>query len=225
DITIVVDTLHQRRCAVSDAHNRNPNASVLAHAGSPSFSVCALYGLGFLAALFGLFVRDQLVEPAHLPFAGLQPELVQLTGVAVDLLLGPRQRGPQPLTPFLHPATPALQDPHAHVGRSTGKERHVDAETLVVPGLRTRVGDKLRETLLALGGQLVDPPGFTSPTVTVGHPPAGYAGRRPRCGALHMTCRRANLRFVHQPADGIQAAGSEKERTVRERTKQIQEQV
>src|SRR5699024_3698666 len=51
DITIVVDTLHQRRCAVSDAHNRNPNASVLAHAGSPSFSVCALYGLGFLAAL------------------------------------------------------------------------------------------------------------------------------------------------------------------------------
>jgi hypothetical protein len=48
---------------------------------------------------------DQFIEPAHLALAGFQTHPVQLDGVAVDLVSGPRQRGAQPLSTFLDPAS------------------------------------------------------------------------------------------------------------------------
>src|SRR3954468_10459682 len=118
-----------------------------------------LHGSGRLRPLpLGLFVPDQLVEPAPLPLAGLQPQPVQLAGVAIDLLLGPGQRRPHALTGFFDAAAAALEDPHPHVARGPREEGEVDAETLVVPGLRPGVAEQLAEALLALRGQLVDPP-------------------------------------------------------------------
>src|SRR5690242_342496 len=106
-------------------------------------------GSGLRTLPFGLFVRDQLVEPAHLPLARLQPQPVQLAGVAIDLLLGPGQRRPQTLTAFFDAAAAALEDPHPHVGRGPREEGQVDAESLVVPGLRPGVAEQLAESLLA----------------------------------------------------------------------------
>jgi hypothetical protein len=116
---------------------------------------------------FGLFVRDQLVEPAHLPLAGLQPQPVQLAGVAIDLLLGPGQRRPQALAALFDAAAAALEDAHPHVGRGPREERQVDAEAFVVPGLRPGVAEQLPEALLALRGELVDPPSAPRPRPVV----------------------------------------------------------
>jgi len=94
-VAVVLDALNQRRRAVPDANDGHPHtAAVLAHAGVSFIhvAVCRCFagrGSGVLAALLGLFVRDQLVEPTHLPLAGLQAEPVQFAGVAVDLFLGP----------------------------------------------------------------------------------------------------------------------------------------
>src|SRR3954469_12588104 len=106
-----------------------------------------------------LLLLDQLVEPPHLALARVQPELVEFTGVAVDLLAGPRQDGPQALPPFLDGPPPALEDAHPDLGGGPGEEREVHTEAVVVERLRPRVGQQLGETLLALGRDPVHPPG------------------------------------------------------------------
>ena len=139
--------------------------------GSPLVLLVLVGLVAVVTALLRVFVRDQLVEPAHLALAGVEAELVQLAGVAVDLLAGPGQRGAQALPALLDGAPAALQDAHPDLGRGAGEERQVHAEAVVVPGLRAGLGEQLGEPLLALGGDPVDPPG-----------PPGPAGRSGSAG-------------------------------------------
>ena len=133
-------------------------------------------GLRCLAAL-GV---DELVEPADLAVHRLQPVPLQLEGVAVDPLPGPRERGPEPFPLLLDGAAAALEDPQARVCGGVPEEREADAEqAAVVVGLRTGLADQLVEALLALGGDRVDdlaPPAGERP----GRPPAAAPGGRAR---------------------------------------------
>src|SRR3979411_186242 len=108
------------------------------------------------AVLLSPLGGDQLVEPAHLPLARVQAELMQLPGVAVDLCARLRQRGPEPLATLLARTPAALEDPHPGLGGSSREEGEVDAEALVVPGLGARLGEQLGQALLALRGDAVD---------------------------------------------------------------------
>src|SRR5688572_19090678 len=125
-------------------------------AGSSFFSCIRRRALG-IGLLFGPFVCDQLVEPPDLALGGVEPQLVQLAGVAVDLLTGTGEGAAQALAAFLDAPSAPLEDAHPRLGRGAGEEREVHAEAVVVPGLGTTVGQQLGEPLLALGGDLVDP--------------------------------------------------------------------
>src|SRR5215218_580369 len=99
---------------------------------------------------------DQLVEPADLALDRVESVLLQLQRVAVELLPGAGQPGPQAVAALLDPAPPALQDPQPDLGVGLGEEREVDAEALVVVRRRAGLGEQFGEPLLAVRGELVD---------------------------------------------------------------------
>src|SRR5215213_5796886 len=101
--------------------------------------------------------RDQIVEPFHFALAGLQPQLVQLAGVAIKRTAGPCDRFAQTFSAFLDLTTAALEDPHPGFGRGAVEEGEMNAEPVVGVVLRTRVGHQLGETLLARVGELIHP--------------------------------------------------------------------
>ena len=153
-VRVVVHALHERRGAVPHADDGDTD---LTHGGSFSLSVLvcrdrlpAPSGLPGLA-LGGALGGDQLVEPPHLPLAGVEAELVELAGVVVDLLAGADEGGPQSLAPLLDGPPAALEDAHPRLRRGAGEEREVDAEAFVVPRLRPALGQHLGEPVLALG--------------------------------------------------------------------------
>src|SRR3954453_1242941 len=124
---------------------------------SPTNSVL----LSWLRLLLGVSLRRsfrgyQFVEPFDFALTGLQPELMQLPGVAVDRAAGPRYCFTQALTAFLHLTTAALQDPHPGLGRSAVEECEVNTESVVGVILRTGVGHQFGEALLTRVGELVD---------------------------------------------------------------------
>ena len=171
-VPVVLHALHERRGTVADAGDGHPDL-VRAHgrfAGhcSPGFlGVGSSVGFRCGSARVRLVGRplllDQLVEPPHLALAGVEAELVQLAGVAVDLLARAGQHGPQALPPLLHRPPTALEDAHPDLGGRAGEEREVHAEAVVVERLRPRVGQQLGEALLALGGDPVHAPGAAGP--------------------------------------------------------------
>src|SRR3954469_10469567 len=102
---------------------------------SPSRSKCQLQKLVVLRLLGTTLSyplgRDQIVEPLHFALAGLQPQLVQLAGVAVKRTAGPRDGFTQTFPAFLHLAAAALQNPHPGLGRGAVEEGEMNAETVV----------------------------------------------------------------------------------------------
>src|ERR1700757_4308206 len=89
-------------------------------------------GLGLLsAALRYAFGGNQLVEPIHFPFARLQPELMQLAGVAVEGATGPRHCFTQAFPAFFYLATAPFQDAHPRLGRRAVEKCQVHAEAVV----------------------------------------------------------------------------------------------
>src|SRR6202050_766341 len=81
---------------------------------------------------------------------------MQLQGVAVHALPGPRERRPEGLHALLEPAATALEDPQPHVGPGLPEKREMYAESVVVPGRRAALAEQVLQPLLAVGGQPVD---------------------------------------------------------------------
>ncbi len=102
------------------------------------------------------FRGDELVEPLDLALAGLEPELMQLAGVAVEGTAGPRHRLAQAFPAFLDLAAPAFQDAHPRFGRGAVEERQVHPETVVGVVVWAGVGHQLAESTATLVGQLVN---------------------------------------------------------------------
>src|SRR5262245_14722082 len=99
---------------------------------------------------------DQLVQPADFALDRLQAVALQLEGVAVDALPGPREPGPEGLDPLFQPAAPALEDPQPDVRRGQAEEGEPDAEPVVLPGGGPGLGKQVLQVLLAVSGQPVD---------------------------------------------------------------------
>src|SRR4051794_4973490 len=104
------------------------------------------------------FGGDQLVEPSHLALHRLEPMLLELHRVAVELLPGATERARDLLSSFLEPGAPALEDLQPDVGVGLREESEAHPEALVLPRRRTTLGELLLQPLLALGGELVDDP-------------------------------------------------------------------
>jgi hypothetical protein len=116
--------------------------------------VCFAWRRG-LAVTFG---GDELVEPSDFAIHGLEPVLLQLQGVAVELLPRAPERSRDLLPALLEAAAPALEDLQADVGVGLSEEREAHAEALVLPCRRAPFGKLILQPLLALGGELVDDP-------------------------------------------------------------------
>src|SRR5580698_752431 len=116
-------------------------------------------GLGARLALGG----NELVKPADFALDRFEPVPLEFKGVAVYSLAGPGRRGPEPLKALLQPAAAALENPHPDIGLSQAEEREVDAEAVVLPGRRTRLGQQILESLLAFRGEPVDDLGSSWP--------------------------------------------------------------
>src|SRR6476661_10882226 len=109
-----------------------------------SLSIQCQLEICLLLRLFGAALRnplgcDQIVEPLHFALAGLQPQLVQLAGVAVKRTAGPRDGFTQTLPALLHLAAAALQDPHPGLCRGAVEEGEMNTEAVVGVILRTGV--------------------------------------------------------------------------------------
>src|SRR5580692_891168 len=97
---------------------RSPNLILICLACSRVFS--GVFGCSLGAAVLRLFGEagccplrgDELVEPLDFALTGLEPQLMQLSGVAVERAAGPRHRIPQTFTAFLDLAAAAFQDAH-----------------------------------------------------------------------------------------------------------------
>ena len=166
-VLVVLHALHQRGRAVAHADDGDPDVSACGHDDFSSCPTSMLFRYYFCGALVdvltwfgvslrGLLRRDQLVEPLDFPLAGLQPQLVQLTGVAVERVAGPRDCFTQTFATFLHLTTAAFQNPHPRLGGRAVEEGEVHAEAVVGEVLRPGVGHQLGEPLLAGVGELVD---------------------------------------------------------------------
>src|SRR5699024_2644586 len=106
---------------------------------------------------------DDLVEPAHFALAGFEAQLMELTGVAVDVTGSAADGIAKALAALLHLPPPTLEDAHARLRRGAAEEGEVHAEAVVGVVLRTRVRDEFREALLARGGHavaLAGPPSY-----------------------------------------------------------------
>src|SRR5689334_4541351 len=103
------------------------------------------------------FGRDQIVEPFHFALAGLQPQLMQLAGVAIKRTAGPRDCFAQTLATFLDLTAAALEDAHPGFRRGAVEEGEMNTEPVVGVVLGTRVGHQFGEALLACIGQLIHP--------------------------------------------------------------------
>src|SRR6185312_6154982 len=99
---------------------------------------------------------DQLVEPADFPLDRLKSVPLQLERVAVQALSGPRQRRAEGIQPLFEPGPAALQDAQPDVRAGLAEEGEPDAEAVVLPRGRARLGQELLQPLLALRGQPVD---------------------------------------------------------------------
>src|SRR4029077_19643768 len=97
-------------------------------------------------------------EPTDFALDGFEAVLLELEGVAIELLPGATQAAGHPLPAFFEPAAPALEDLQADVGVGLREKREPDAEALVLPGRRTVLGELVLQALLAFGGELVDDP-------------------------------------------------------------------
>src|ERR1700761_173653 len=102
------------------------------------------------------FLGDQFIQPADIALDRFEPVPLQFERVAVHPLPGAREGRAQPLQPVLEPAAPPLENPEPDVRPGLAEEGEVDAELVVLPGGRARVGEQVLEPLLALGGQPVD---------------------------------------------------------------------
>lgn len=76
--------------------------------------------------------------------------------VVVQTLAGACQGGAHLLQPLLKAAAAAFQYPHPHFALRLAEEGEAGREVLVLPGVRSRVGQELLEVLLTFGGQPVD---------------------------------------------------------------------
>src|SRR5689334_25398715 len=110
---------------------------------------------------------NELVEPLDFALTGLEPQLMKLTGVAVERATGPRNRFAQTFPPFLDLTAAPFQNAHPRLCRSPVEERQVYPEAVVGVVVRTGVRHQLTEAPAALVGQLVHAPG----------PPDRCAGR------------------------------------------------
>ncbi len=81
---------------------------------------------------------------------------LQFERVVVEPLAGTGDGAAHPLQPLLQPAAASFEDPHPHCPVGLAEECEVDAEVLVLPGIRAGVGEQLLEALLALGREPVD---------------------------------------------------------------------
>ena len=104
--------------------------------------VLARGAVGFGVRALRAFDLDQLGEPADLAVDGLERVLVQLTGVAVEPLAGPR-RAAHAVATFLDLAPPALEHLEPDVGAGLGEEREPGAEALVVEGIGADRGEQV----------------------------------------------------------------------------------
>src|SRR6516225_1253485 len=105
------------------------------------------------------FRGDELVEPFDFALAGLESELMQLAGVAIERAARPRHRLAQAFAALLDLTPAAFQDAHPCFRRRAVEEGQVHSEAVVGVVVRTGVGHQLAETLTARVGKLVDPPG------------------------------------------------------------------
>src|SRR5262245_10359545 len=81
---------------------------------------------------------------------------VELERVAVEPLPGPGTSRPDAGEPLLQPGPASLQDSQPDVCPSLAEECEVDAETVVLPGRRARLGQQVLQPFLAVRGQPVD---------------------------------------------------------------------
>src|SRR5690349_18673138 len=101
---------------------------------------------------------NELVEPLDFALTGLEPQLMKLTGVAVERATGPRNGFAQTFPPFLNLTAAAFQNAHPRLCRSPVEESQVHPEAVVGVVVGTGVGHQLPEAPAALVGQLVDAP-------------------------------------------------------------------
>src|SRR2546423_15441578 len=97
---------------------------ITAAQAGPGAESCWVAGLA-AGALGG----DELLQPADLAFTRVQSVSLQLEGVRVEPLGGPRQRLAQPLPTLLDLAAAALQDPQPGVLVGTPEAPEVQPET------------------------------------------------------------------------------------------------
>src|SRR6476469_3767221 len=74
---------------------------------APGGALSCLCGQCGLAGPLG---DDELVEPAHLAFDRLESVLLELEGVGVETVAGPRDGRADVLEALLEPGAPALED-------------------------------------------------------------------------------------------------------------------
>ena len=131
-VAVVVDALHERRGAVADADDRDPDLLVfpaLSCHSSPGVSCGWVLSVGSAS----LPVRSSRSARCSDWISSLsqrtsrsvvsRPELVQLARVAVDLLARAGEHGAQTVPPLLDGAPAPFEDAHPDLGRTCGRRR------------------------------------------------------------------------------------------------------